>query len=126
VSELTLTELENNDDFIGRHIGPREAEKTAMLGKLGYNDMANFIADVVPVSILESEPMALPGAQTEYATLARIREISDQNVVKKSSALHRNFEGIPIENRRNLIGNLSECRRKFDGMSSEFRQHFVG
>lgn len=84
MSELTLSELENNDDFIGRHIGPREAEKTAMLGKLGYNDMASFIADVVPTSIFESEPMALPGAQTEYAALARIREIADQNVVKKS------------------------------------------
>lgn len=84
MSELTLSELENNDDFIGRHIGPREAEKTAMLGKLGYNDMASFIADVVPSSIFESEPMALPGAQTEYATLSRIREIADQNIVKKS------------------------------------------
>ena len=84
MSEHTLFDLENNDDFIGRHIGPRIAEKNAMLDKLGYKDMPSFIADVVPASIFESKSMALPGAQTEYATLARIREIADQNVVKKS------------------------------------------
>ena len=84
MTELTLSDLENNDDFIGRHIGPRAAEKTTMLSRLGYDDMAGFIADVVPTSIFEAQSMALPGAQTEYATLARIREIADQNVVKKS------------------------------------------
>jgi len=84
VTKLTLCELENNDDFIGRHIGPRDAEKAAMLSRLGYDDMAKFIADVVPASIFEADSLALPGAQTEYATLARIREIADQNIVKKS------------------------------------------
>ncbi len=84
MTERTLFELENNHDFIGRHIGPRESEKTAMLGRLGYEDMAAFIKDVVPASILEAEPMALPGAQTEQATLARIQEIGDLNVLKKS------------------------------------------
>ena len=84
MTELTLSELENNDDFIGRHIGPREGEKNVMLKSLGYDKMADFIADVVPTSIFEAEPMALAGAQTEHATLARIREIADQNIVKKS------------------------------------------
>ena len=84
MTKLTLCELENNDDFIGRHIGPRDAEKAAMLSRLGYDDMAKFIADVVPASIFEADSLALPGAQTEYATLARIREIADQNIVKKS------------------------------------------
>ncbi len=84
MTELTLSELENNDDFIGRHIGPRDGEKAAMLKSLGYDEMASFIADVVPASIFEAESMALAGAQTEYATLARMRAIADQNVVKKS------------------------------------------
>ncbi len=84
MTDLTLSELENNDDFIGRHIGPRDGEKALMLKSLGYDEMAGFIADVVPTSIFEAEPMPLAGAQSEYATLARIREIADQNIVKKS------------------------------------------
>ncbi|MGB0866334.1 MAG: aminomethyl-transferring glycine dehydrogenase, partial [Granulosicoccaceae bacterium] len=84
MSDYTLSDLENTDDFIGRHIGPREAEKAAMLSKLGYDTMADFIADVVPPSIFESEGMGLPEAQTEYQTLATMREIADKNVIKKS------------------------------------------
>lgn len=84
MTEFTLSELENNDDFITRHIGPHDSEKSEMLKRLGYDDMAKFIADVVPASIMETDPIALPGAQTEYATLSRIREIADQNVLKKS------------------------------------------
>ncbi len=82
--DQSLTDLENNDDFITRHIGPRESEKTAMLKKLGYNNMVDFIADVVPSSILETGKMNLPQAQSEQQTLATMREIANQNVLKKS------------------------------------------
>ena len=80
----SLSDLENNDDFITRHIGPRESEKTLMLNKLGYNNMADFIAEVVPSSILETGRMKLPEAQSEQQTLATMRNIANQNVLKKS------------------------------------------
>lgn len=84
MTEFTLSKLENNDDFIARHIGPRNTEKTAMLKSLGYDDMDRFIADVVPASILKSQPLELPSAQSEQQVLERIRAIADENILKKS------------------------------------------
>ena len=80
----SLSDLENNDDFIRRHIGPRESEKMLMLKKLGFDNMADFISEVVPTSILETGIMNLPEAQSEQQTLATMRNIANQNVLKKS------------------------------------------
>lgn len=84
MNDHSLTDLENNNDFITRHIGPRASEKAEMLKKLGYDDMAGFIADVVPSSIYETGRMDLPEAQSEQQTLTTMREIANQNVLKKS------------------------------------------
>jgi len=84
VKNQSLSDLENNDDFIRRHIGPRESEKMLMLKKLGFDNMADFISEVVPTSILETGIMNLPEAQSEQQTLATMRNIANQNVLKKS------------------------------------------
>ncbi len=41
--------------FAQRHIGPSEAEQLRMLNALGYSDLQEFIADVVPADILGSQ-----------------------------------------------------------------------
>ena len=84
MNDHTLIELENQGDFITRHIGPRESEKTTMLKQLGYDSMEKFITDVVPESIYETGVMNLPDAQTEQQTLSTMREIANQNDLKKS------------------------------------------
>lgn len=84
MTEYSLSNLENADDFIGRHIGPRDKDRNAMLGQLGYDAMDDFINDVIPASIRSEESLSVGGAQTEATTLARIREIANQNTVKKS------------------------------------------
>ena len=80
----TLTQLEQRDDFIGRHIGPDSPEISAMLRALEIDSLDQLVDQVVPASIRAQSPLALPPARTEPETLARLREIADGNQVFKS------------------------------------------
>ena len=39
------------NEFIGRHIGPNEAETSAMLGKIGIGSLEELIDKTVPSAI---------------------------------------------------------------------------
>ena len=80
----TLDADEQRDDFIGRHVGPDDAETDAILGTLGLESLEQLIDKVVPPAIRSAEPLALPGARTETEALARLRRIADRNRVFKS------------------------------------------
>ncbi len=83
-SRRSLRELENHDAFVGRHIGPREADKQAMLNTLGLPTLDALISTVVPESILETAPLALDASCTEEAALQLLRELAGENKVFKS------------------------------------------
>ena len=51
--------LQPHTDFIGRHIGPAEPEKKAMLTALGFDSMEAFIKKVVPAAILSDKALEL-------------------------------------------------------------------
>ena len=80
----SLTELEGTDEFIARHIGPMPAEQAVMLDAIGATSLDALIAETVPASILLDDPLDLPGAVTERAALARLREVASENVVMTS------------------------------------------
>ena len=80
----TLAELEQRDDFIGRHIGPDSPETAAMLQTLELKSLDELVEKVVPASIRAQSPLALPTAKTEPEVLARLREIARGNKVFKS------------------------------------------
>ncbi len=80
----SLGELEQQDDFIRRHIGPGDAEIAEMLEYLGIESLENLIEKAVPDSIRTDTPLALSQSQSETAILARIRAIADKNKVYKS------------------------------------------
>jgi len=80
----TLDELEQQNDFIARHVGPAEADKHDMLKTLGLNSMDELIAKVVPSTILSAEPLDLEDARSEDRVLATLRQIADKNQVFKS------------------------------------------
>ena len=46
----TLTELEQTDEFIGRHIGINDADAAAMLGVIGAASLEALIDQTVPKS----------------------------------------------------------------------------
>ncbi len=80
----TLRELENQDDFIRRHIGPSPAEQQDMAQTLGYDNLDDLIDDIIPTTIRRSVAMALGSPQSEQSTLAKLRAIANRNVVKRS------------------------------------------
>lgn len=79
----SLTELEANDDFIQRHIGPDNQQQQDMLKLLGANSLKELIDSTVPANILRTKPMDLPEPQTETNALAQLKSIAEQNKVMK-------------------------------------------
>lgn len=80
----TLSELENQSEFTGRHIGPGATDNQSMLETLGFDSMDTFIDQVVPASIRSSDPMGISAPLSEALTLARLKDIASKNVIKKS------------------------------------------
>jgi glycine dehydrogenase len=80
----SLAELTHSNEFIRRHIGPSEMDQQAMLQRLGYDNMAEFIGAVVPDNIRSDSALALGDATTEQQALAELRELASQNQVFKS------------------------------------------
>lgn len=80
----TLAALEQNDDFIGRHIGPRAADVQAMLKTLGLSSLDELIAKTVPAAILEKAAPAIGDPMTETACLEKLRGMAAQNKLYRS------------------------------------------
>ena len=80
----SLHDLEQHDAFITRHIGPDDTEIAAMLKVVGYDSLDAFVDAIVPATIRQKNPLALPPAITETEALAKIRAIADKNEVFKS------------------------------------------
>jgi len=79
-----LYALEDHGEFTMRHIGPRAEQVDHMLAEIGVQSLDELIARTIPGSIRLDEPLDLPEAQTEGATLARLREIASRNRVLHS------------------------------------------
>jgi glycine dehydrogenase len=79
-----LAVLEDHAAFVARHIGPSPDEQAAMLDAIGFASRAALIDAVVPASIREREPLALPAPMTEAQALAKLRRLAAQNRVLKS------------------------------------------
>jgi len=77
-------DLQPHTEFIGRHIGPAEAETKEMLATLGFDSMDAFIKKVVPASILKDSPLALGEPRGEAEVLDELQQIASKNQVYKS------------------------------------------
>ncbi|MFM8240840.1 MAG: hypothetical protein ACKOAW_11080, partial [Actinomycetota bacterium] len=56
--------------FVARHIGPSDADLSAMLATFGYRDMESLVADAVPAGIRWQDRLDLPEALDEADALA--------------------------------------------------------
>ena len=63
-------------DFVGRHVGPREAEIATMLQTLGYDSLEALVEAAVPEAIRSRTPLSLQAAPTEQAVIAELRELA--------------------------------------------------
>ncbi|MBA3589404.1 aminomethyl-transferring glycine dehydrogenase subunit GcvPB [Methylibium sp.] len=84
----SLTELENADEFVARHIGIDADDERRMLAAIGTGapgfTRRALIDAIVPRSIVRSAPMALPPAAGEAQALAELKTIAAKNRVLKS------------------------------------------
>ncbi len=79
-----MTRIDSPPDFEARHVGPDEAEVTAMLEAVGYDSVDALIDDVVPASIRFHGELDLPEPLTEAELLARLRAVASKNRVMRS------------------------------------------
>jgi glycine dehydrogenase len=92
--------------FAPRHIGPSDAEKSAMLAALGVKDLDALIDQVVPDSIRQRGNLSLPAPLTEEQALRRLRQLMDRNKVLRSFiglGYHDTFTPPVIQ--RNILEN---------------------
>jgi glycine dehydrogenase len=79
-----LDTLENNGEFIDRHIGPDAEQIKQMLSALHLDSLEGLVDETVPAAIALQEPMALGTAMTEPQALAALRSLADKNELRKS------------------------------------------
>jgi glycine dehydrogenase len=70
--------------FTSRHIGPDNAERSAMLAAVDAESMAALLDRIVPPSIRRNESLPLPHGRTEPETIAMLRAFASQNVPGES------------------------------------------
>ena len=77
-------ELSTANEFIARHIGPREADERAMLETLGFDSIEALSESVIPQSIKGTSVLDLPAGQSEADALASIKAIAAKNQLFKT------------------------------------------
>ncbi|HEY5727259.1 MAG TPA: glycine dehydrogenase, partial [Acidimicrobiia bacterium] len=75
-----LSELEQTDDFVRRHIGPEPDQVGKMLEVVGVASLDELVERAVPASI-RGGVLDLPGPRTETAVTARLAELAGRNEV---------------------------------------------
>ena len=76
-----MSTFDRLDTFAPRHIGPRGADREAMLKAVGAPSLDALIDEVVPASIRLARPLALPPAESESTYLARLDGLARKNRV---------------------------------------------
>ncbi len=100
-----LIPLGTDNEFIARHIGPREGDIDAMLVLTGHDSLDALIDSVIPDSIKGTSVLALSKGQGEAEALAAIRVIAAKN------ELFRNHIGqgyFPCHTPTPILRNLLE------------------
>lgn len=80
----SLTQLEDHESFIRRHIGPDAEQVKLMLKTLGISSLDELIEQTVPGNILSQQPLAIGEPQSEQQALNKLKDYADQNQVFNS------------------------------------------
>lgn len=73
------------EEFIGRHIGPNSEETNAMLSTIGMKTMDELIEKTVPQSIRLKNDLAVSAPISEFEYLLHIKELGQKNQLKKDA-----------------------------------------
>lgn len=83
MSELSST-LSTRNEFVHRHIGPREDDIKLMLKELGFDNLEEMANHVIPKNIRTQKPMHLGDGLAEHELLQKLKNKVSQNKVYKS------------------------------------------
>ena len=72
------------NNFINRHLGPREKDLPEMFKAIGVKDMEQLIYETIPDNIRLKQPLQLPPAMTETQFMRHIQKLADRNKVFKT------------------------------------------
>ena len=84
LSRSNLSELENRDEFIGRHLSLNISDINAMLSEVGAESLDDLTQQIVPESILREPFLQMGDAIPEAEALANLKALADENQVFKS------------------------------------------
>ena len=79
-----LAELEDDSEFVARHIGIEADDEQKMLVVVGASSRRELIDGIVPRSIARTSRMDIPAAISEVAALAELKAMASKNQVFKS------------------------------------------
>ncbi|TCH98380.1 glycine dehydrogenase (aminomethyl-transferring) [Roseococcus sp. SYP-B2431] len=101
-----LAVLEDQGEFIRRHIGPTEAEVASMLKTIGCADLEQMTARTIPADIRGMTLEGLPSPVNEAGALAELRALAERNI-RKRSLLGMGYNGThtPPVILRNILEN---------------------
>ncbi|ACU07436.1 Glycine dehydrogenase [decarboxylating] (glycine cleavage system P protein) [Flavobacteriaceae bacterium 3519-10] len=98
----------NTTQFVSRHISLNDADKKAMLKKIGVSGIDELISQTIPDSIRLEKDLEISPALSEYEMLAHSKELASKN------ALFDNYIGfgyfntiLPSPIQRNILENPS-------------------
>jgi glycine dehydrogenase len=75
----TMQSIQQDDQFIARHVGPRENDIRQMLDTLGYDSLDALVDAAIPEDIRLDGELDLPPAEGEFAVLKELRSIASKN-----------------------------------------------
>jgi glycine dehydrogenase len=100
--------MPTNQDYLYRHIGPRESDIQSMLGFLGLKTLDDLIGKTVPQNIRLNKKLDISEPLNENEFLRRVREISFKNQLFKSYIGMGFYDTvIPSVIKRNILENPS-------------------
>ncbi|OMH33645.1 aminomethyl-transferring glycine dehydrogenase [Motiliproteus sp. MSK22-1] len=79
-----LKALEFTEEFVGRHLGPNEAQVQSMLATLGVESVDELIGQTVPEAIRLPGELALAAPRSEREVLEYLGKMAARNQVNKS------------------------------------------
>ena len=94
------------DSFVSRHIGPSDADISAMLTALGYPTLDAFVDAVIPSSIRFREALAVPAERSEQEALASFKaEMSANEIWRSFIGMGYSGTHTPAVIQRNILEN---------------------
>ena len=81
---MSLSELFNRKEFLARHIGPSDAERSEMMAVVGVASIDELVAQTLPADIRLNRKLELPDPMPEAEALAALKAVAAKNVVNKS------------------------------------------